>query len=59
MSLHTTAERATETVLVKFTPSELADVDRVRGVEPRTKFIKRYMAAVVKRLDELGGEPDA
>lgn len=53
-----TAERADMSVLLKLTSRELADIDRVRGSEPRTKFIKRYMAAVVRRLDEVGGEPD-
>lgn len=48
-------ERATVPVLVKFTPSELAAVDRARGLEKRTVFIKRYLAAVARRVN---GEVD-
>lgn len=50
-------ERASEAVLVKFTPSELAALDGARGLEPRTVFIKRYMAAVVRA--QRGREADA
>ena len=49
------AERASEPVLVKFTPEELAGLDRVRGGEPRTVFVKRFMRAVVRRIDEERG----
>lgn len=48
------AAQATCGVLVKFTPEELADIDRVcaRTGEKRTTFIKRFMAAVVRRIEE-------
>lgn len=49
------AERATVGVLVKFTPEEVADLDRVRGGEPRTVFVKRFMRAVVRRIDDERG----
>lgn len=45
-------ERATRGVLVKFTPSELADLDAARGGVARTVFIKRYMAAVVRQIEK-------
>lgn len=45
------AERATKSIVLKLTPSELADIDRVRGARPRTVFIKTYMRAVVKQHD--------
>ena len=49
------AERASEPVLVKFTPEELAGLDRVRGGEARTVFVKRFLRAVVKRIDDERG----
>jgi len=45
---------ATVGVLLKFDPEELAAIDRARGAEPRTKFIKRFMAAVVRRIEQEG-----
>lgn len=42
----------TASVLIRFDPEELAAIDRARGTEPRTKFIKRFMAAIVRRIEE-------
>lgn len=43
--------RPTHGVLVRFKPEELARIDAVRGQEPRTEFVRRYLAAVCKRLE--------
>lgn len=53
MATVSTEERATEAVLVKFTPRELEAINRLaaRMGLKRTVVIKRFMAAVVKRSD--------
>lgn len=52
MAAGVSVERATEPVLVKFTPTELAGIDAARGPVARTVFIKRYMAAVVRQIEK-------
>jgi hypothetical protein len=55
------ADRASEQVMLKLTPSQLAGVDRMceRLGEPRRAVtIKRLLDAVVKRSDEESGVGD-
>ncbi len=44
-------ERLSEAVLLKLTPSELADLDRVRGETPRAVFVKAWMRTIIAALD--------
>lgn len=51
--------RATEAVLIKLTPDELAGIDRVvgrMGYAKRAPTVKALLAAVVKRSDAEHGE---
>ena len=45
---------ATEQTLVRWTPEDLADVDRVRGKVHRGTWIKALCLAAVKARDEYG-----
>jgi hypothetical protein len=46
---------ATEQVLLKFEPTQLADVDRIRGEIPRQVFIKDMLQAAVLARDAFDG----
>lgn len=45
---------ATEQTLIRWTPEDLADVDRVRGGVPRGTWIKAICVAAVRARDEYG-----
>ena len=45
---------ATKATLIRWTPDELADVDRVRGKVKRGTWIKALCAGAVKARDEYG-----